>query len=109
MASAITAEQAHQLIAQLAEQNQLLKDRAALAAALGGVHSAAAASAAPQRTKIPAASNFAGTASTLDGWLREMRQQYDWYKYTADAEQVTMAATQLRGNALDWWAAAEAG
>jgi hypothetical protein len=104
MASAITAEQAHQLIAQLAEQNQLLKDRAALAAA-PGAHSAAAASATQHRTKIPAASNFSGTASTLDGWLREMRQQFDWYKYIADAEQVAMAAAQLRGNALDWWAA----
>jgi hypothetical protein len=66
---------------------------------------AAPAASSVRRAKIPAASNFAGTASMLDGWLREMRQQFDWYQYTADSEQVAMAAAQLRGVALDWWAA----
>ena len=76
----------------------------------GAAHAAAAAAAAPapagpRRAKIPAASNFAGTASQLDSWLREMKQQFDWYQYTADAEQAAMAAAQLRGVALDWWSA----
>lgn len=73
----------------------------------GQQKSPAAAAAAPHahRVKIPAASNFAGTANHLDGWLREMRQQFDYYQYTADDVQVAMAAAQLRGSALDWWAA----
>ncbi len=67
----------------------------------------AAAARAPSRTKIPAASNYAGSAHTLDNWLREMQQQFEWYGYNSDAERVAMAAAQLRGSALDWWSTLE--
>lgn len=95
------------LIAQLAEQNQLLKDRelarAPPAHAAAAAAAAASAAATPRRAKIPTAANFSGSAATLDNWLREMRQQFAWYQYSADAEQVAMATAQLRHQALDWW------
>jgi hypothetical protein len=114
---AFTAEQAHALIASLKEQNSMLQQQiasapaaaAALAAqtAAAAVAQVAAAPRAPSRTKIPAASNYAGSALALDNWLREMQQQFEWYGYNGDAERVAMAAAQLRGSALDWWHALE--
>lgn len=110
--SALTAEQAHALIAQLQEQNNMLQQQAAAAPAAAAALAAqtaaatiaqAAAARAPSRTKIPAASNYSGSAHTLDNWLREMEQQFDWYGYNSHAERVAMAAAQLRGSALDWW------
>lgn len=110
--SALTAEQAHTLIAQLQEQNKMLQQQAAAAPAAAASLAAQTAAAAlaqsaavraPPRTKIPAASNYAGSAHTLDNWLREMEQQFDWYGYNSHAERVAMAAAQLRGSALDWW------
>ena len=98
--------QIQQLSAALQHQQQQQQQQAAAAAAAAAAAPAAAPSI--RRAKIPAASNFSGTASMLDGWLREMKQQYDWYQYTADAEQVAMAAAQLRGTALDWWSALNA-
>jgi hypothetical protein len=111
-ANALTAEQAHALIAQLQEQNNMLQQQAAAAPAAAAALAAQTAAAAlaqaavpraPSRTKIPAASNYAGSAHTLDNWLREMQQQFEWYCYNTDAERVAMAAAQLRGSALDWW------
>lgn len=108
----LTAEQAHALIAQLQEQNNLLQQQAAAAPAAAAALAAqtaaaalaqAAAARAPPRSKIPAASNYTGSAHTLDNWLREMEQQFDWYGYNSNAERVAMAAAQLRGAALDWW------
>jgi len=106
-ATAITAEQAHALIAALVQQNSLLQQQASAAPA-AAVAAAAAAAAQPaaaalRRTKIPPASNYAGSAHALDNWLREMQQQFEWYGYSSDAERVAMAAAQLRGAALDWW------
>jgi len=105
--SALTAEQAHALIAQLQEQNNMLQQQAAAAlaaqTAATTIAQAAVVARAPPRTKIPAASNYAGSAHTLDNWLREMEQQFDWYGYNSHAERVAMAAAQLRGSALDWW------
>ena len=77
------------------------------AAAAAAAPAALAAPAAPrtQRAKIPAASPFQGNSRHLDDWLREMKQQFEWYEYTADAVQVAMAAVHLKGIALDWWAA----
>jgi hypothetical protein len=100
--SAITAEQAHALIAALVQQNSLLQQQAAAAPAVAAA-AAAHPAAAPRRTKIPPASNYAGSTHTLDNWLREMQQQFEWYGYNSDAERVAMAAAQLRGAALDWW------
>jgi len=103
-ATAITAEQAHALIAALVQQNSLLQQQASAAPTAAAAAAAqSAASSVPRRTKIPPASNYAGSAHTLDNWLREMQQQYEWYGYNSDAERVAMAAAQLRGAALDWW------
>ena len=90
----------------------MLQQQAAAAPAAAAALAAQAAAAAlaqaavvraPSRTKTPAASNYMGSAHTLDNWLREMEQQFDWYGYNSDAERVAMAAAQLRGTALDWW------
>ena len=96
-----------QLRTQAVQQQQLQQQLAVAQAAAPTVAHAPAPVAVPHahRVKIPAASNFAGTANHLDGWLREMRQQFDYYEYNADTVQVAMAAAQLRGSALDWWAA----
>jgi len=102
-ATAITAEQAHALIAALVQQNNLLQQQASAAPAASAAAAAAQSAAVPRRTKIPPASNYAGSAHTLDNWLREMQQQFEWYNYNSNAERVAMAAAQLRGAALDWW------
>ena len=91
----------HAMQAQLHAQQQQHQAFAAAAAAAA----VAPARAGAHRVKIPAASNYTGAPSMLDSWLREMRQQFDWYEYTADSLQVAMAAAQLRGVALDWWSA----
>ena len=75
------------------------------AAAAAPVAPSAPAALRTQRAKIPAASHFQGSARHLDDWLREIKQQFEWYEYTADTVQVAMAAVHLKGVALDWWAA----
>jgi hypothetical protein len=94
----------HAMQAQLQQQAQQLQQHQQAAAAAAAA-AAVAPSPAARRVKIPAASNYAGSPSMLDGWLREMRQQFDWYQISADTEQVSMAAAQLRSTALDWWCA----
>jgi hypothetical protein len=94
------AAQQQQLVAAL-QQVQHQQQMAAAAAAAAAPPAAAPAQAA--RPRIPAASSFSGSASHLDGWLREMKQQFEWYRHTADAEQVALAAAHLKGVALDWW------
>jgi hypothetical protein len=96
---AAMAQQNNAVLAALQQQlaaAQLAQQQPPLAAA-------AAAAAPPHRPKIPAASSYSGSATALDGWLREMQQQFDYYRMSADAEQVAMATAQLRGPALDWW------
>ena len=89
--------------AQLQQQAaQLQQHQQAAAAAVAAAAHAPAAPARP-RAKIPSASSYSGSPSLLDSWLREMRQQFEWYTCTADAEQVAMAAVHLKGVALDWW------
>jgi len=96
-------QQAQQQAQQAQQQAQQQLQQAAAAVAVAAPAAAAAPAHAAHRGKIPAASNYSGSASTLDSWLREMQQQFDWYQYAA-ADQVAMAAAQLRGAALDWWA-----
>jgi hypothetical protein len=91
-------QQQQQLQAQQAHQQQV-----AAAAGPSGSAAAGGAAAAASRPRIPAASNYEGSPTRLDGWLREMQQQFDWYRLTSDADRVSMARAQLRGNALDWW------
>ena len=99
--------QIHAQAQQIALQQQQLAAAAAAAAAPPQQQQAAAAGppAHARRVKIPSASNYAGSPALLDGWLREMKQQFDWYQLLAAEEQVAMSAAQLRGVALDWWSA----
>lgn len=90
------------------QQQQLLQQQQQmLQQAQSGASAAAVASASPARTfrpKIASERMFAGTASLLDGWLLEMKQQFTYYQLAAASEQVGMAAAHLKGVALDWWA-----
>jgi len=101
-----TQQQMLQMQQQIQQLSQALLHQQQAAAAAAAAAAAPVVAAPPARTfrpKIPVASNFAGTAGLLDGWLLEMRQQFDYYQLLADAEQVGMAAAQLKGVALDWW------
>lgn len=57
------------------------------------------------RPRLPAPPSYDGRSSTaLDGWLRELQQQFDWYRMTDDAERLQFVGALLKGVALDWWA-----
>ena len=96
--SAALAEIA-KLRAQLAEQSspQTTEEAPPAAAAAAPTSSGA------PRPRIPPASHYAGSAVALDNWVREMTQQFAWYRIVAPEERVAMACAQLRGPALDWW------
>jgi hypothetical protein len=64
---------------------------------------AAAAAPRPSQPRIAAAPIFKGSATALDGWLREMRQQCAYYQIAGDAEKIRFCSAQLRDAALDWW------
>lgn len=90
-----------------AAQAQAAAQAATAAAAAPTTATAAAASAAavstPYRPKIKPPSNYAGSALALDSWMREMTQQFTWYRITSNTERVAMACAHLSGAALDWW------
>jgi len=73
------------------------------AAAAAPAPAAAPPAAGAHRAKGAPPSAYSGSASALDNWLREVKQQFDWYKWTDPDAQVSFAAVQLRGPALDWW------
>jgi len=93
-------EQQRQRSEQLHQQQQHVS---AAAAAAARAPAAAAASDVRRATKIAAPSNFSGSALSLDSWLRELQQQFDWYRYNDDADRVALAGAHLRSSALDWW------
>ena len=71
------------------------------------VGSAAAAGGASQvdRPRLPPPSQYDGrSAAALDGWLRELQQQFEWYGMADDASRLRFAGALLKGVALDWWA-----
>ena len=58
-----------------------------------------------ERPRLPPPSQYDGrSAAALDGWQRELQQQFDWYGIADDAGRVRFAAALLKGVALDWWA-----
>jgi hypothetical protein len=57
----------------------------------------------PPRMKLTAPSTYSGSAVGLENWLREMKQQLDYYHTTTESVRVLSCAGQLRGVALDWW------
>jgi hypothetical protein len=68
---------------------------------------AAAAAPLPIRPRIALPSLFDGDASKLDGWVRELQQQFAYYS-TPEGERLRMGAAYLRSVALDWWASLSA-
>ena len=57
------------------------------------------------RPRLPPPSQYDGrSAAALDGWLRELQQQFDWYGTADDASRLRFAGALLKGVALDWWA-----
>ena len=53
--------------------------------------------------RIPSPPIYDGSTPLLEEWLAKMRQQFDYYKYTTDADCVHAAAASIAGPALDWW------
>ena len=57
-----------------------------------------------ERPRLPPPSQYDGrSAAALDGWLRELQQQFDWYSAIDDATRLRFAGALLKGTALDWW------
>lgn len=57
-----------------------------------------------ERPRLQAASTYDGrSAAALDGWLRELQQQFDWYRMNDDASRLQFVGALLKGVALDWW------
>ena len=58
-----------------------------------------------ERPRLPAPPSYDGrSAAALDGWLRELQQQFDWYRMNDDAARLQFVGALLKGVALDWWA-----
>ena len=56
------------------------------------------------RPRLQAAPTYDGrSAVALDGWLRELQQQFDWYRMDDDAARLQFVGALLKGVALDWW------
>jgi hypothetical protein len=104
MAAPLTPEQ--QLAAlqqQMAAMQAHMQQQAAAAAQ--AQHAPAAPVHHTPRPRIAVPSQYSGASgAALDGWLREMHQQFEWYQMTTTADQVRLACTNLRSTALDWWA-----
>src|SRR3954470_18354664 len=98
-AAALAAfQQMQQQIAQLQQQlaHQSLMGQAAPVAAVARF----------DRPRLPPPAQYDGrSASALDGWLRELQQQFDWYGTHEDAKlnQLRFAGALLKEIALDWW------
>lgn len=86
---------------------QMQQQIVALQQALQQYQAPPAPAAAPrvERPRLPPPAQYDGrSAVALDGWLRELQQQFDWYRTTDDAGRLQFAGALLKGVALDWWA-----
>jgi len=86
-----------QQMAQL--QQQLLAHQPAAAAA--------AAVAAPRmdRPRLPAPAAYEGKSTSLDKWIADLQQQFEWYGITLDTDRMRFATGFIEGSARDWWTA----
>ena len=51
-----------------------------------------------ERPRLQAASTYDGrSAAALDGWLRELQQQFDWYRMNDDASRLQFVGALLKG------------
>ena len=55
------------------------------------------------RPRLPAPKKFDGRSTTLDAWVTECTQQFEWYDMTDDVERVKFAVAFMEGAAYDWW------
>ena len=89
-------------------QQQIVALQQQLAHQPAAAHAAVAAAAAAPRVDrpcLPPPAQYDGrSAAALDGWLRELQQQFDWYGMADDAGRLRFAGALLKGTALDWWA-----
>jgi hypothetical protein len=93
-----SADQLHAQMLQMQGALQLLMAQQAAAQPPGGV-------AGPSRTalRLPPPASFDGRASALDGWLADMKKQFDHHAVTQDGERLRQAPGFLTGAAYDWW------
>ena len=101
-------QQLQQQQQQIAQHQQHMQQLLALQAQAQQQHAApvaAAAHAAPRSAapRLPPPGCFDGTASRLDDWVADLRQQFEWYHTAADDDRIRFACGFLRGAARDWW------
>ena len=101
-------EQMHQQMqAQALQMAQLQQQLQQQQQALVHQPPAAAVAAAPRmdRPRLPPPSPFEGKSASLDRWIADMQQQFEWYAITTDAERLRFATGFVSGSARDWWTA----
>ena len=57
------------------------------------------------RPRLPAPAAYEGKATSLDKWVADLQQQFEWYGITVDADRMRFATGFLDGSARDWWTA----
>ena len=53
--------------------------------------------------RLPAPPPFSGKSASLDSWIADMEQQFEWYAVPNDADRMRFAAGFITGSARDWW------
>lgn len=56
-----------------------------------------------ERPRMPAPASYEGKASTLDEWIVELEQQFEWYQTHTELERLRFATAFMKGTARDWW------
>jgi hypothetical protein len=56
-----------------------------------------------ERPRLPPPATYDGKSSTLDDWVVEVNQQFDWYGTANEVERLRVATAFLKGAARDWW------
>ena len=59
----------------------------------------------PPAPRLPPPPSFDGKASTLDAWVADMEQQFEWYGAQAEGDRMRFATGFIAGSARDWWTA----
>ena len=58
--------------------------------------------------RLPPPPAFDGKSASLDAWVADMEQQFEWYGALADADRMRFATGFITGSARDWWTATAA-
>ena len=59
----------------------------------------------PPAPRLPPPAAFDGKAASLDAWVADMVQQFEWYGAHGEADRMRFATGFIAGSARDWWTA----